>query len=229
MRLIDADDFFERMKNDTDLCAEMEKYGEKALKKYLDLQPTAYSVDKVVDELERIRAKKTCNKEKCDTKEICRICVVDDAIEIVKQGGVSDDVCEWQSDCHLENNNPAEWLINPHKPKKIFSTDIKYCPYCGKKIKVVEWLKEARHCMEENRKAGYNHGFTDGFNKAVDDFVENISLEISGSLIWGMLVDCFKYKNMNDTSDKIVDYVINTTNEIAEQLKAGASNGTDNQ
>ena len=49
--------------------------------------PTAYSVDKVVEELERIRAKKTCNKEKCDTKEICRICVVDDAIEIVKQGG----------------------------------------------------------------------------------------------------------------------------------------------
>ena len=52
MRLIDADDFFERMKNDTDLCAEMEKYGEKALKKYLDLQPTAYSVDKVVEELD---------------------------------------------------------------------------------------------------------------------------------------------------------------------------------
>ena len=83
--------------------------------------------------------------------------------------------------------------------------------------------------MEENRKAGYNHGFTDGFNKAVDDFVENISLEISGSLIWGMIADCFKYKNMNDTSDKIVDYVINTANEIAEQLKAGENNGTDNQ
>ena len=49
-------------------------------------QPTAYDVDKVVEELERIRAKKTCNKEKCDTKEICRICVVDDAIEIVKEG-----------------------------------------------------------------------------------------------------------------------------------------------
>lgn len=50
-------------------------------------QPTAYDVDKVVEQLERIRAKKTCNKEKCDTKEICRICVVDDAIEIVKRGG----------------------------------------------------------------------------------------------------------------------------------------------
>ena len=49
--------------------------------------PTAFDVDKVVEELNRIRAKKTCNKEKCDTKEICRICVVDDAIEIVKQGG----------------------------------------------------------------------------------------------------------------------------------------------
>ena len=43
-------------------------------------------VKSVVEKLERIRAKKTCNKEKCDTKEICRICVVDDAIEIVKAG-----------------------------------------------------------------------------------------------------------------------------------------------
>ena len=48
---------------------------------------SAYDVDKVVKDLEEIRAKKTCNKEKCDTKEICRICVIDDAIEIVKQGG----------------------------------------------------------------------------------------------------------------------------------------------
>ena len=54
----------------------------------LENQPTAYDIDKVVQELEKIRAKETCNKEKCDTKEICRICVVDDAIEIVKQGGV---------------------------------------------------------------------------------------------------------------------------------------------
>ena len=33
MRLIDADDFFARMENDTDLCAEMETDGLKALKK----------------------------------------------------------------------------------------------------------------------------------------------------------------------------------------------------
>ena len=51
-------------------------------------QPTAYDVDQVVEQLEEIRVKKTCNKEKCDAKELCRICVVDDAIEIVKGGGV---------------------------------------------------------------------------------------------------------------------------------------------
>ena len=51
MRLIDADDFFARMENDTDLCAEMEADGLNALKKYIDLQPTAYDIDKVVDEL----------------------------------------------------------------------------------------------------------------------------------------------------------------------------------
>ena len=63
---------------------------------------------------------------------------LDKSIEIVKHGGVSDDVCEWKLDSHLENDTPAEWLICPHSPKKIFSTDIKYCPFCGKKIKVVE-------------------------------------------------------------------------------------------
>ena len=41
--------------------------------------------EKIIEKLEEIRIKKTCNTEKCDTKELCRICVVDDAIEIVKQ------------------------------------------------------------------------------------------------------------------------------------------------
>ena len=41
--------------------------------------------EQIIEKLEEIRVKKTCNKEKCDTKELCRICVVDDAIEIVKQ------------------------------------------------------------------------------------------------------------------------------------------------
>ena len=40
---------------------------------------------KIIEKLEEIRIKKTCNTEKCNTKDLCRICVVDDAIEIVKQ------------------------------------------------------------------------------------------------------------------------------------------------
>ncbi len=51
MRLIDADDFFARMENDTDLCAEMETDGLKALKKYLDMQQTAYDIDMTIDEV----------------------------------------------------------------------------------------------------------------------------------------------------------------------------------
>ena len=106
--------------------------------------PTAYDPDKVVEEFERIRAKKTCNKEKCDTKEICRICVVDDAIEIVKQGGVFDDVCEWKYTKEIMDN--AEFKVGCNQnalkrgivPNNFSYHDFKYCPYCGKKIKVVE-------------------------------------------------------------------------------------------
>ena len=107
----------------------------KDVKTIIKEQPTAYDVNKVVEQLERIRAKKTCNKEKCDTKEICRICVVDDAIEIVKQGGVFDDVCEWKS------ASDGEFIQNPHT-KRLYSNEPSmqnvYCNTCGKKIKVVE-------------------------------------------------------------------------------------------
>ena len=116
----------------------------------LENQPTVYDIDKVVEELEeRTDFMKDCTKygnknaeqqaESYSTMMMYEVAdLVDDLIEIVKQGGLSDDVCEWELDSHLENDTPAEWLICPHSPKKIFSTDIKYCPFCGKKIKVVE-------------------------------------------------------------------------------------------
>lgn len=60
------------------------------------------------------------------------------AIEIVKQGGAADDVCEWIkydyrtiSPKNHDANNPY-WRIPDNTDK------LKYCPYCGKKIKVVE-------------------------------------------------------------------------------------------
>ena len=64
--------------------------------------------------------------------------LVDDLIEIVKQGGVSDDVCEWRL-CDEEANVYDTSCRNPHiliegTPKE---NNYEYCPYCGKKIKIV--------------------------------------------------------------------------------------------
>ena len=91
-RLIDADKLLEETRKDSDYAEKngfLDMYYERqTLIDRIKSQPTAYYVDKVVEQLEEIRIKKTCNKEKCDTKELCRICVVDDAIEIVKGGGV---------------------------------------------------------------------------------------------------------------------------------------------
>ena len=84
-----------------------------------------------------------------------------------------------------------------------------------------DWENPCNHCP-------YNiSDYEIGYNKAVDDFAENISLKISESIIWGMLVNSHKDNSFNDTSDKIVDYVISAANEIAEQLKKGRENETD--
>ena len=95
--------------------------------RYIDAMDSAYDIDKVVEELEKELKKGNIAIDFGEFR----------LFEIVKQGGVSDDVCEWEKDEHSENDNPAEWIICPHKPKRIFSKDIKYCPYCGKKIKAV--------------------------------------------------------------------------------------------
>ena len=99
----------------------------------LENQPTAYDIDSIVEELESFAklaedrwvngtSQYAYQEHKCWVK----------AIEIVKQGGASDDVCEWchdyygrwHTECHtLADNDPLEYT---------------YCPYCGKKIKVVE-------------------------------------------------------------------------------------------
>ena len=90
-------------------------------------QPTAYDIDKVVEELKCDRCESCSFIEVCGGTKYCGICH-EKAIEIVKQGGVSD-VCEWHCDeygrwhteCHyLADNDPLEYT---------------FCPYCGKKIK----------------------------------------------------------------------------------------------
>ena len=48
---------------------------------------------------------------------------------------ISDDVCEWEYDKHFEFAKSKCGSIDTHR---IEFKKLKYCPYCGKKIKVVE-------------------------------------------------------------------------------------------
>ena len=60
-----------------------------------------------------------------------------DAIEIVKQGGVSDDVCEWKyndSEYYFESSCKHLHIFMSGGPKE---NEYRFCPYCGKKIKIV--------------------------------------------------------------------------------------------
>lgn len=105
------------------------------IKRLLQDVESAYDIDKTVGELESFAklaedrwvngtSKHSYQEHKCWVK----------AIEIVKHGGVSDDVCEWTLD--------GVYLNSPHKPLVSCVTDENYryyyCPVCGKKIKAVE-------------------------------------------------------------------------------------------
>ena len=99
-------------------------------------QPTSYSVDKVIEELNELDVKsitryKNGNFGNFDGVEyyIKKI----KAIEIVKQGDVSDDVCEWKRDDMCE----TVYRVCGGCFTSAYQKDFKFCPYCGKKIKVV--------------------------------------------------------------------------------------------
>lgn len=86
--------------------------------------PTAYSVDKVVERLNR----ETISSSIKESLGLLK------AIEIVKQGGVSDDVCEWKYDDDNLTTSCGDYFNLYDNCTEKF----KYCPVCGKKIKVVE-------------------------------------------------------------------------------------------
>ena len=100
-------------------------------------QPTAYDIGNVVNGLESFvklaedrlvngTSKYAYQERKCWIK----------AIEIVKQGGVSDDVCEWTS---TQINSEWKPSCEPNSTYNVFGVAwFRKCPYCGKKIKVVE-------------------------------------------------------------------------------------------
>ena len=103
MRLIDADDFKKFIQA---LCKAGSPY--ESFIELLDKQTTVYDIDKVIKELEKLKNKDICDYLDCDVCLYYKKCGVetdqsnnlkwDKAIEIVKQGVVSDDVCEWTLD-----------------------------------------------------------------------------------------------------------------------------------
>ena len=61
-----------------------------------------------------------------------------------------------------------------------------------------------RKMLEENRKAGYEHGYSDGYNKAVDDYRQSIEA----------LEKAYKERNYAE-----YEQILFFAKEIAEQLK----------
>ena len=109
--------------------------------KLIETIPIAYDIDKVVEELEQKKEEVQRMRNTCVALSDLEVCDIENvtykrAIEIVKHGGVSDDVCEWKS---TQINNEWKPSCEPNSTYNVFGVAwFKRCPYCGKKIKVVE-------------------------------------------------------------------------------------------
>ena len=130
MRLIDADDFKKFIQA---LCKADSPY--ESFIELLDKQTTAYDIDKVIRQL---------NLESVGSSIQMSLGLLK-AIEIVKHGGVVDDVCEWKVFDNSLTDEP-QWVYKTTCGKYIGEEHtlkaFVYCPYCSKKIKVVEQMEE---------------------------------------------------------------------------------------
>ena len=104
--------------------------------RYIDAMDSDYDVEKVVEELEENA--RTVNVIGYGT--IYEAINKDVAIKIVKHVGVSDDVCEWnQIKCGVGLKTYKISCFGKTLEMPVSTArGLKYCPYCGKKIKVVE-------------------------------------------------------------------------------------------
>ena len=133
------------LENGDCLCAGRYEYETiEMLVKALENSKTIYDVDKVIEDLEKRKALyerlldyeskngTTSEKNQC----IKAIDVLNEAIETVKQGGVSDDVCEWII-VDRPHNLPI-YNTSCGKIRMQYTTGVDiYCNGCGKKIKIV--------------------------------------------------------------------------------------------
>ena len=113
--------------------------------KLVENQPTAYSVAKVVTELNeldvtairRYEGGAFGNYEGTDY-----YIEKSKAIEIVKHGGVSDDVCEWHGEqsrlvTYTNFTTACGYSFDLQTNNELLKA-FRYCPFCGKKIRMVE-------------------------------------------------------------------------------------------
>lgn len=132
MRLIDADILIEKLKSyaecdwNKSLCTMLPNVVDDCIE-FVEKQTTAYDIDKVVEELEELKMRyfltiANTGDEKSDFAYENVGNALDKAIEIVKHGCASDDVCEWRCDvygrwhtkCHtLADNDPLEYKYCP--------------------------------------------------------------------------------------------------------------------
>ena len=115
--------------------------------KYIDEQPTAYDIGKVVTELNEldVTAIKRYEGGTFGNYEGTDYYIKQsDAIEIVKQCGVdvannattkNDDVCEWKA---IGANDNWSTSCDKNSTHNVFGVAwFKRCPYCGRKLKIV--------------------------------------------------------------------------------------------
>ena len=101
----------------------------------------AYDIDKVVSEILRCSGN---GYRDIDGDYVPPMIETKEAIEIVKQGSVSDDVCEWERGSSGYVGYPAYYskCCQTNSKGLEMQTHIianwKYCPYCGNKIKIKE-------------------------------------------------------------------------------------------
>lgn len=95
---------------------------------------------------------------------------------------------------------------------------------CKKKEELVKEIMRLEHnvnVMNErlnNQANAIKHYEQKSRAKAIEEFAEKISLEISESIIYGMIFDN-RDNSSFDITDKIVDYVIDTAKKIAEEMR----------
>lgn len=102
----------------------------KRLCKIIDTEPTAYSVDNVVEEL--LALNKNYNDGINLYEEVAEI-PTEEAIEIIKQGGVSNDVCKWKQTSTAKYKTSCGYRLEEY-----FDTNACFCKQCGKRIEIVK-------------------------------------------------------------------------------------------